>query len=364
MRASVVLVRGVALRLALSLATIIALAGAPAYAQRRVALVIGNGAYMHVAPLANPERDAAAIGEALRRLQFEHVTVLQDLGATALRKALLDFEPQAADADIAMIYFAGHGIEVDGQNFLIPIDARLARAAATELEAIPLATVTTVLGAARKLRLVILDACRDNPFRRRMAADSGRKRSIGRGLSRVEPGENELIVYAAAAGTEAADGSGRHSPFTAALLTHIETPGLDVRIMLGKVRDEVLAATGRQQALTSPPQQPLYVGPPGAWVKLCDKRPVTGKDKGGRERKKAVDLCMTMHEQIHPDTRMTMVAARLSQTKVDGKEGPNSASRFLRVSRWRPVWRSPFCRRTYGRRCKGRRSLRRARRPG
>jgi hypothetical protein len=173
----------------------------PTYAEKRVALVVGNGAYLHATPLPNPPNDAAAIAAALRRLNFEHVTVLKDLGAEALRAALLNFEPKVTGADIAVVYFAGHGIEVDGQNFLIPIDARLARAAATELEAIPLSTVTTVISAAQKLRLVILDACRTNPFRARMSADAGgaRKRSIGRGLKPIEPGENELIVFAAAA---------------------------------------------------------------------------------------------------------------------------------------------------------------------
>src|SRR5262245_10579374 len=241
--------RTTALRLGLCFAAIAALAAGPAQAERRVALVIGNSAYAHVAPLPNPVRDAAAIGEALRRLQFDDVTVLKDLGAEALRRALLDFEPRAAGADIAVLYFAGHGIEVDGQNFLIPVDARLTRAAAAELEAVPLGTVTTVLASAQKLRLVILDACRTNPFRPRLAADGpgGRKRSIGRGLGRVEPGQNELIAFAARAGTEADDGVGEHSPFTAAILKYIETSGLEIRLLFGGVRDHVLAATNQQQ---------------------------------------------------------------------------------------------------------------------
>ena len=218
-----------------------ALVAVPALAESRVALAIGNGAYTHVGPLPNPTRDAEAIGAVLRRIKFEHVTVLQNLGAEAFRRSLLDFEVRAARADIALVYFAGHGIEVDGQNFLIPVDAKLARAAAAELEAIRLSTVTTVLSGARKLRLIMLDACRNNPFRTRMIADAsgGLKRSIGRGLSPIEVNENELIVYAAAAGTEADDGEGQHSPFTAALLKHVETPSIDVRIMFGKVRDEV-----------------------------------------------------------------------------------------------------------------------------
>src|SRR5262249_54856015 len=158
------------------------LASPDARAERRGAPGIGHGAETQPAPLPKPVNDAAAVGEALRRLRFEHVTVLKDLGAEAFRRALLDFESQVAGADIAVLYYAGHGVEVDGQNFLVPTDAKLVRAAAAELEAIPLSTVTTVLSPARQLRLVILDACRTNPFRARMAADGsgGRKRSIVR----------------------------------------------------------------------------------------------------------------------------------------------------------------------------------------
>ena len=335
----------------------------PVHAQERVALVIGNGAYTHAVPLPNPSNDAAAVAAALRRLQFEHVTVLRDLGAEAFRKALLEFEPKAAAADIAVVYFAGHGVEVDGQNFLIPVDAKLVRSAAAELEAIPLSTVTAVLSPARKLRLVILDACRTNPFRTRMAADgpAGRKRTIGRGLGRIEPGENELIAFAAAAGTEADDGSGLQSPFTAALLKHIETPGIDVRIMFGKVRDEVLKATGRQQAphvygtlggevialaaldavrkpaaapsplvpapahlpttKISPNQtHPPPLGSRNPWVKLCDKGTLNAKDKEGKEQKKEGNVCHTFSEHIDAKTGMVIISTGLKQVRPDGED--------------------------------------------
>jgi invasion protein IalB len=335
---------------------------AQAQSQKRVALVIGNGAYTHAVPLPNPSNDADAVGAALRRLRFDHVTVLKDLGAQAFRKALLDFEPEAAAADIALVYFAGHGIEVDGQNFLIPVDARLVRAAAAELEAIPLSTVTGVLSPARKLRLVILDACRTNPFRARMALDGpgGRKRSIGRGLARIEPGENELIAFAAAAGTEADDGSGRQSPFVTALLKHIETPGLDVRILFGKVRDDVLKATSRQQtphlygtlggdeislaasdvvrksAATPPPptlptrtekspsqsQEPLYLlgGARNSWVKLCEKGALTGNSKDGNEQSRKIDFCHTLAERVDGNSGMLIVSVGLNHVKTGNEE--------------------------------------------
>ncbi|HRD76648.1 MAG TPA: caspase family protein, partial [Hyphomicrobiaceae bacterium] len=224
------------------------LAAEPAHAQgKRVALVIGNEAYAHASALKNPVRDAAAVAAALKRIGFELVEVQRNLGVDALRRALLAFEGHATGADIALVFFAGHGIEVDGVNYLVPTDARLTRANGVELEAVALPTVTAAISGARKLRLVILDSCRNNPFQPRLAADSGRKRSIGRGLARVEPGDNELIAFAAAAGTTADDGEAGNSPFTTALLKHLERPGLEVQQLFRNVRDEVIASTARGQ---------------------------------------------------------------------------------------------------------------------
>src|SRR5262245_46321857 len=211
----------------------------------RVALVIGNSAYRNADRLANPVNDATKLGDVLKRLRFDKVTVLKDLGKDAMSVALQRFEGDATGAEIALIYFAGHGIEVDGQNYLIPVDARLATATAAEFEAIELTKVMKRLEGASKLRLVILDACRNNPFRSTMA--TGGRRSIGRGLARVDPGNNELVAYAAAHGTEADDGDGSHSPFMAALLKHIETPGLEIAQLFREVRDDVLVATNRGQ---------------------------------------------------------------------------------------------------------------------
>lgn len=254
-------------RLPLTFLVLCLLLAGPADA-RRAALVIGNSVYEHAGRLANPTNDAAAVAAAFRRLQFEHVTHLDNLGADKLRRALSDFSAQAANADIAVVYFAGHGIEVDGQNYLIPVDARLASAAVVEIETIPLATVTSVIASASRLRLVILDSCRNNPFRARMiSGTSGRSRSIGRGLARVEPSENELIAFAAAGGTEADDGSGQHSPFTEALLKSLEMPGLEVRLLFGAVRDDVVEATRRRQTphvYGTLGRQQLYLAAPAA----------------------------------------------------------------------------------------------------
>jgi tetratricopeptide (TPR) repeat protein len=209
---------------------------------RRVALVIGNARY-RIGPLQNPVNDAAAVAGMLRDTLGFKVILRLDLGFEGFRAALRDFAHETAGAGLAMVYFAGHGTEVNGKNFLIPVDATLNRAGDLDLEAIALDTVIAQLAGATTLKLVILDACRNNPF-----PLAGAARGTSRGLSRVEPDENTLVMYAARDGTTADDGVGRsHSPFTEALLKHIATPGLEIQYLFREVRDDVLAATGRIQ---------------------------------------------------------------------------------------------------------------------
>ena len=179
----------------------------PAFAAQRVALVIGNATYAHVPALANPLNDAADIGAALDRLGFA-VTRLENAGYAALRRGLLEFQRAASASEIAVVFYAGHGIEVDQRNFLVPVDARLASDQDVEFEAVPLELVSRAVERASGLRLVILDACRENPFAVRMQR-AGATRSIGRGLARVEPSGETLIAYAAKEGTVASDGAGR-----------------------------------------------------------------------------------------------------------------------------------------------------------
>lgn len=219
----------------------------PAAAERRVALVIGNGAYANVPKLTNPSNDAGAIEALLKAADFDKVVRADNLGAVQMRRALRDFSDQVRDADIAVVFYAGHGMEMNGVNYLIPVDAVLERDIDLADEAISLDRINQVLEHAKRLRLVILDACRDNPFarsiRRTMAG-----RAIGRGLAPVEVATTDtLIAYAAKAGSTAADGEGTNSPYTAAMLKHLATPGLDVRLALGRVRDEVLRSTNRRQ---------------------------------------------------------------------------------------------------------------------
>jgi uncharacterized caspase-like protein len=164
-----------------------------------------------------------------------------------MRRALREFSDHARGADIAAVFYAGHGIEVDGNNYLIPVDAVLERDIDVEDEALSLDRVVKIMEPVKRLRLIVLDACRDNPFTRSMKRTVA-KRSIGRGLAQIEvTASNTLIAYAAKAGSIAADGDGANSPFTAALIRNLATPGLDIRLALGRVRDEVLKATGNRQ---------------------------------------------------------------------------------------------------------------------
>jgi uncharacterized caspase-like protein len=218
-----------------------------AQTQKRVALVIGNSNYANVKALPNPTNDATAVADLFREAGFDTVDARLNLSANDMRRAIRDFSDKARDADVAVVFYAGHGIEIDGTNYLLPVDSTLERDIDVEDEAVSLDRILKILEPARKLRLVILDACRDNPFTRSMRRTS-ETRSIGRGLARVEPPSSDtLIAFAAKAGSTAADGTGSHSPFTTALLKNIVIPGLDLRLAFGRVRDAVLASTGHRQ---------------------------------------------------------------------------------------------------------------------
>jgi uncharacterized caspase-like protein len=219
----------------------------PAWATKRVALVIGNSAYQNVALLPNPTNDGAVIASTLKNAGFDVVDSRHDLPANEMRRALRDFADRARDADIAVIYYAGHGMEVDGNNYLIPVDAKLERDTDVYDEALSLDRVLVSIEPAKQLRLVILDACRDNPFAKSMKRTLA-SRAIGRGLAQVEPANpNTLIAYSAKAGSTALDGDSKNSPFTIALSKHLTTPGLDVRRAFGFVRDDVLKTTSNRQ---------------------------------------------------------------------------------------------------------------------
>jgi uncharacterized caspase-like protein len=221
-------------------------AATSAWAQRRVALVIGNGAYRSVAGLANPASDAAAMAAMLRGA-FDDVTVRTNVGFREMNEAVRDFALGAADADVAVVFYAGHGVEIGGRNFLVPIDAELKYAEDADAEAVELDRILRLLEPVRRLKLIILDACRDNPFAARMRSIGG-ARAVGRGLAAPKLDISDtLVAFATAPGATASDGDGAHSPFTTALLDNLMLPELDIRIALGKTRDAVLRATGNRQ---------------------------------------------------------------------------------------------------------------------
>jgi Caspase domain len=242
--------------------------GEPAFADKRVALVIGNSAYEKVASLGNPAKDAIAMTATLKEAGFDIVDSRSNLNVADMRRAFRDFSDKSRDADVAVVYYAGHGIEVDGTNYLIPVDAALERDLDAYDEAISLDRVLATIEPARKLKLVILDACRNNPFATTMKRTIG-SRAIGRGLARVEPtSPNTLIAFASKAGSTASDGDSKSSPFTSALIKHIATPGLDLRKVFGFVRDDVLKSTSNRQ------EPYLYGSLGGEDVSLVPAKPV------------------------------------------------------------------------------------------
>jgi uncharacterized caspase-like protein len=242
----------------------------PSHADKRVALVVGNSIYQNVARLPNPSNDASAMAQMFRGAGFDVVDLRLDVSNLDFKRALRDFEEEAAVADIAVVFFAGHGLELNGTNYMVPVDARLASDRDAPDEAITLDRIVGAVDGAKRLHLVIIDACRDNPFvvtmRRQASA-----RTASRGLARrIEPPSTDtLIVYAAKPGTTSEDGGGEHSPFTTALLNNLAMPGLDIRTALGQVVDEVKRITGNRQepywhgslgggaiSIVPPPSQP------------------------------------------------------------------------------------------------------------
>ncbi len=225
------------------------LAANEAHAERRVALVVGNSSYQTVPQLPNPSRDATAVAKMFRDAGFDTVDTLINVGNLEFKRAIRKFETIADQADIAVVYYAGHGVEISGVNYLIPIDARLASDRDSEDEAIPLERLVASADGAKRLRLIVLDACRDNPFVKSMRRErKGATRAVTAGLGKVEPTSTDtLIAYAAKAGSTADDGDGLHSPFTTSVLKNLTVPGLDVRLAFGRVRDEVLKMTDSRQ---------------------------------------------------------------------------------------------------------------------
>jgi len=247
------------------LAAAIAFAVPPAEAARK-ALVIGNGAYK-AQPLANPVNDAADMAKRLEALGFE-VVLATNATQRQMGAAILDFQKRLGPGDETVVFYAGHGVQVAGTNYLMPVDAEPGSEAEVEFVAIDLNKVIRVLASTgASASLLLLDACRNNPFEQKF-------RGGARGLARVESASGVLISYAASPGTVAADGRGRNSPYTQAVLKALEEPGLPVEEVLKRVHVAVRQATGDVQTtwqegqivgrLVLHPEKPKPVAPPVA----------------------------------------------------------------------------------------------------
>ncbi|KEO90875.1 hypothetical protein EH31_07510 [Erythrobacter longus] len=224
---------------------------------QKVALVIANSDYDHTSQLANPPADSTLIAGALRQIGFDTVELAENLDQPDFMKALRDFRELADGADTALVYYAGHGVESKGRNWLVPTSATLAAEKDMPFEAVELNRVLDTLEGA-KLRIAILDACRNNPFANRWEGES---RNVSRGLAPLEV-DDMLVIYAAAPGAFAFDGADGNSPFALALARRIVQPGLPVQLLGGMVRDDVLLATdGEQRPFISASMtgQPLFL---------------------------------------------------------------------------------------------------------
>ncbi len=240
---------------------LICLSGVSPAEARKVALIIGNGAYANTSPLSNPVNDARIVADAARRAGFDDVTVALNLTANAFQLALRDFRAKANGAEVAMVYYAGHGIEGQGKNWLIPVDAQLESTYDLPYEAIHIDRVMESLSGA-KVRMVVLDACRNNPFGRSWQSGT---RSVPNGLAGIDV-DDVLVIYAAAPGQTAADGTGTNSPFALSLAKRLDQPDLPLQLLGGTVRDDVLAATGGNQrpfVSASITGTPVYLVPRG-----------------------------------------------------------------------------------------------------
>ena len=220
---------------------------AQAWASDRVALVIGNSHYANATTLENPSNDAKAVAAKLRAVGFE-VFHHEDLTGQTFRIALGEFTEAALNSEIALVFYAGHGIEMDGRNYLIPVDAKMESQATAQFETVSLDGVLSTVRQAGKLGMVLLDACRDNPFANTMKRTHG-TRAVSRGLASVsiEQETGILVSFAAQAGNTADDGAGMHSPYTEALLSVMDEPGLEINQVFRKVRARVVEATGGKQ---------------------------------------------------------------------------------------------------------------------
>lgn len=237
----------------------------PSYASKQVALIIGNANYQNEIPLKNPINDAHDVAAKLTELGYD-VEVAIDVSYNEMRIALAEFSQRSSQAEVALLYYAGHGIEMQKENYLIPIDATIKNSSQVLFQTIPLRMMTDAISGASKLRVIVLDACRNNPFLNNMKKSGGGKRStLSRGLAAPpETGAGTVISFAAKEGTTASDGDGRNSPYAMEFLKYVSQENLDVGRMFRKIREGVLSRTNYNQEpfqYGSLPGDDIYLNP-------------------------------------------------------------------------------------------------------
>lgn len=309
---------------------------ASARAADRVALVIGMGAYETVVALDNTTRDAIGVSDTLKAIGFE-VTTLVDVPGADLRKTLDDFAFRAETAELAMVYFAGHGVEVQGENFLIPVDAKVTSNRDIQRQSVSLKELLAAVDGARKMRIVILDSCRDNPFgdlidateTSTQAAEAAATRSAGRsgGLAPPSPDRGTLVAFAARDGEKALDGSGANSPFAEALMANLPRKGLEISLMFRQIRDDVLTATGNLQephTYGSLSGTPFYLaGADGDSTVGAENLRVAWSDIRPDQETRLASLAQA------GDTRSMVGLAYIRLNADDGRYDPLAAARLL-----------------------------------
>lgn len=308
----------------------------PSFGSERIALVIGNSHYHHNASLKNPGNDARAVSEGLSDVGFE-VTVKLDLTGADMRRELAIFAEKAINATDALIFYAGHGIEVSGENYLVPVDAKLETDTSVSFEAIPLKLLSQAVSSASGIKMIILDACRDNPF----ADDMVRRlqtRTVGRGLAPIEPTKGVLIAYSAEGGSVAQDGEGKNSPFATSLLNKIRQPGLEIGWLFREITSEVLRATDERQRpflYGSLPSEPIYFLPPTHKEIIKPKFEVETETEAEAEKawnaisRSDSPAMIKIFIKLYPDTLYTAFAkARLQELEGLAQQAPSVEERF------------------------------------
>jgi hypothetical protein len=303
-------------------------AGAPVRAEQRIALVIGNAAYVHAAPLANPNNDANDMAAALRDAGFDVILGL-DLDKRSFDLKVRDFARALGAADIALLFYAGHGLQVAGRNYLVPVDAQLVSERDLDFEAVSVDFVLRQmeLGRETKTNIVFLDACRDNPLARTLARSMGtRSAAISQGLAQVQAGVGTFISYSTQPGNVALDGRERNSPFTAALTRAMRTADRTLTSVMVDVRRDVLAATQGKQvpwdhsALTG---EFYFIRTSAAGAALNSVPTLPGADEAMKERIRRLEE--ELRRKSDPEQTQKLVTLAQSRERIRQLEEANRA---------------------------------------